>query len=58
MKKQPGAVYVSDIKRRCKDRVCVTYLVRRVYREDGKVKQQTLGNLSHLRPGVIRCALG
>ena len=54
MKKQPGGFYVAEIKRRYKDRVYVTYLLRRVYREDGKVKQQTLGNLSHLPLATIR----
>ncbi|NLG69489.1 MAG: IS1634 family transposase, partial [Firmicutes bacterium] len=54
MKKQPGGFYVAEIKRSYKDRVYVTYLLRRVYREDGKVKQQTLGNLTHLPLATIR----
>lgn len=32
----------------------MTYLLQRVYREDGKVKRQTLGNLSHLPPATVR----
>ena len=30
-----------------------THLLRRSYREDGKVKHETLGNLSHLPPDLI-----
>ena len=30
-----------------------THLLRRTYREEGKVKHQTLGNLSHLPPDLI-----
>lgn len=36
-----------------KGKTYVTHLLRRTYREDGKVKHQTLGNLSHLPPAVI-----
>jgi len=36
----------------------VTHLLRRTYREDGKVKHQTLGNLSHLPPHVIELIKG
>ena len=35
------------------DRVYVSHLLRRGYREDGNVKRETLGNLSHLPEGVI-----
>jgi len=48
MDKKHGSVYIAEIKRKYKDRVYTTYLLRRSYREDGKVKQQTLANLSHL----------
>ena len=30
-----------------------THLLRRTYREDGKVKHETLGNISHLPPDLI-----
>jgi hypothetical protein len=33
-------------------------LLRRSYREDGKVKKETLANLSHLPPGVIELIRG
>ena len=48
MAKAHGAVYVAEIKTRYKDKVYTSYLLRRTYRENGKVKQQTLGNLSAL----------
>jgi len=45
---------VAEIHRKYKDRVYTTYLLRRSYRQHGQVKQQTLGNLSHLPPQTIR----
>ena len=36
----------------------MTHLLRRTYREDGKVKHQTLGNLSHLPPPIIELIKG
>jgi hypothetical protein len=36
----------------------VTHLLRRSYREDGKVKNETLANLSHLPDGVIELIRG
>ena len=44
-----------------KDRVYTTHLLRRSYRENGKVKNETVGNLSHLPDSVVelvRLALG
>ena len=35
-----------------------THLLRRTYREGGKVKHQTLGNISHLPPEVIELIRG
>ena len=35
------------------DREYHSHLLRRSYREDGKVKKQTLANLSHLPPEAI-----
>ena len=40
-------------KRRHGDRVYKTHLVRRSYREEGKVKHETLANLSHLPDEVV-----
>jgi hypothetical protein len=40
-------------RRTYKDKVYCTHLLRRSYREDGKVKNETLGNLSHLPDALI-----
>ncbi len=48
-----GAVHVATTCRTYKGKVYTTHLLRRSYREDGKVKHQTLGNLSHLPPDLI-----
>ena len=50
MAKRGGAVHVATTRRHYKDTVYETHLLRRSYREDGQVKTETLGNLSHL-PG-------
>ena len=47
------AVHVVTTRRRYKDRVYTTHLLRRSYREDGKVRNTTVGNLSHLPEPVI-----
>ena len=47
------AVHVVTTRRRYKDRVYTTHLLRRSYREGGKVKNETVGNLSHLPAPVI-----
>ena len=39
--------------RRYKDKTYRSHLLRRTFREDGKVKHQTLGNISHLPGHVI-----
>jgi Transposase DDE domain len=48
-----GAVHVATTTRVYKGRVYLSHLLRRTYREGGKVKHQTLGNLSHLPPDLI-----
>jgi len=48
-----GAVHVATTRRTCKGKVYETHLLRRTYREGGKVKHQTLGNLSHLPADLI-----
>lgn len=45
--------HVAKIKTRYKDRVYTSVLLRRTYREGGKVKHQTLGNLTGLSESVI-----
>ena len=47
------AIHVATIRRRYKDKVYETHLLRRSYREDGKVKHETLGNISHLPSHVV-----
>ena len=53
MAKRNGSVHVATTKRDYKGKVYETHLLRRSYRENGKVKHQTLGNLSHLPPDLI-----
>jgi transposase len=51
--RQSGAMHVSTTTRRSGDREYTATLLRRSYREDGKVKKETLANLSHLPPAAI-----
>ena len=53
MARRSGGVHVATTTRVYKGRVYQTHLLRRTYREEGKVKHQTLGNLSHLPPDLI-----
>jgi hypothetical protein len=53
MASRDGSVHVATTTRRYKGKVYQTHLLRRSYREDGKVKHRTLGNLSHLPPDLI-----
>jgi len=53
MAKRSGAVHVATTVRRYKDKVYETHLLRRTYREGGKVRHQTVGNISHLPPDLI-----
>jgi transposase len=45
-------MHVAKIERKHGGRTYVSYLLRQSYRQDGKVKHRTLGNLSHL-PGHL-----
>lgn len=53
MAKREGSVHVDSTQRRYKGKVYRSHLLRRSYREGGKVKKETLGNLSHLPAHVI-----
>jgi hypothetical protein len=53
MPTRSGSVHVATTTRLYKGRVYQTHLLRRTYREGGKVKHQTLGNLSHLPADLI-----
>ena len=46
-------MHVATIKRTYQGKVYESHLLRRTYREDGKVKHETLGNISHLPPDII-----
>jgi hypothetical protein len=49
-----GSVHVVTTRRHYKDKVYETTLLRRTYREGGKVKNETVGNLSHLPPEAVQ----
>jgi hypothetical protein len=53
MPKRTGAVHVATTRRHYKGKVYETTLLRRSYREGGKVRHETLGNLSHLPAQTI-----
>ncbi|MCK4623855.1 MAG: transposase, partial [Phycisphaerae bacterium] len=53
MPKRNGSVHVATTRRKYKGKVYETHLLRRTYREGGKVKHQTLGNISHLPTHLI-----
>ncbi len=53
MASRTGTAHVVTTSRAYKGKVYYTHLLRRSYREDGKVKNETLGNLSHLPEPLI-----
>jgi Transposase DDE domain len=53
MGKRSGAVHIARVVRKYKDREYVSFLLRRSYREAGKVKHETLANLSALPTQAI-----
>jgi hypothetical protein len=53
MPSRKGPVHVVTTRRRYKGRLYETHLLRRTYREEGKVKNETVGNLSHLPREVV-----
>ena len=53
MPPRTGTAHVVTTTRKYKDQVYRTHLLRRSYREGGKVKNETLGNLSHLPEPLI-----
>jgi hypothetical protein len=53
MARASGACHVAEITRTHGGRHYRSYLLRRTYREDGKVKHETLGNLSRLPAATI-----
>jgi transposase len=53
MAARTGTAHVVTTTRKYKDQVYRTHLLRRSYREGGTVKNETLGNLSHLPEPLI-----
>jgi transposase len=53
MRKPSAAIHVAKIVRKHGGKTYVSHLLRRSYRQDGKVKHRTLGNLSHLPERLI-----
>jgi hypothetical protein len=53
MTSRTGIAHVVTTTRVYKDKTYRTHLLRRSYRENGKVKNETLGNLSHLPEPLI-----
>jgi transposase len=53
MASRTGTAHVVTTSRTYKGKVYRTHLLRRSYREDGKVKNETLGNLSHLPESLV-----
>jgi len=52
-RKTAAACHIAEIKKHHKGKTYTTTLLRRTYREDGKVKHETLGNLSHLPEAAL-----
>ena len=53
MAKRSGALHVATTTRHYKGKVYHTHLLRRTFRQDGKVLHQTVGNISHLPEELI-----
>ena len=53
MASRSGSVHVAVSRREYKGEIYETTLLRRSYREGGKVKKETVGNLSHLSAELI-----
>ena len=53
MANRRGPCHVVTTKRVVGEKVYTTTLLRRTYRENGKVKNETLANLSHLPPHIL-----
>lgn len=58
MSKREGAIHLHVTRRHYKGKTYQNVLLRRSYREDGKVKKETLGNLTHLPEPIIELVRG
>ena len=54
MTRKPRTVHVDKITNTVKGMTYTSYYLRRSYRQDGKVKHETLGNLSDPGLGLLR----
>ena len=53
-----GAIHVVTNRRLGNGREYVTHLLRRTYREGGRVRNETVGNISHLPEETIELIRG
>ena len=53
MSSKQGKLRVETVRKTVKGKVYTSVLLRRSFRKDGKVKHETLGNLTRLPPDVI-----
>lgn len=53
MKTKRKGLYVADVRKKYKDKEYCSHLVRRSYREGGKVKQETVSNITNLPKDTI-----
>lgn len=53
MPRRSEPIHVATTHRHYKGKVYTTHLLRRTFREDGRVKNETVGNISHLPPPVV-----
>jgi hypothetical protein len=53
MAKRSGVVHVATTSRTYNGKVYYSHLLRRSYRDGGRVRHETLGNISHLPPDLI-----
>lgn len=58
MSKRDGAIHLHVTRRHYKGKTYKNVLLRRSYREGGKVKKETLGNLTHLPDPIIELVRG
>ena len=53
MPRRSGTVHVATTTRRYRDKTYRSHLLRRTFRQNGKVKHETLGNISHLPDHIV-----
>ena len=58
MSSKQGKLRVETVRKTVKGKVYSSVLLRRSFRKDGKVKHETVGNISHLPDNAIGVPLG